>query len=211
MLHRLVAKVERRRVGASKRPNSPSPSPVNTAIGPGATLNLHCRSKSSGRLVDLLGLLLAESSERLVQDGLLQDYVECTACSTTRARRPESSRRRWSATSPTTDATATTGPPTRMPATSSSVSGSPTYSPLAAAGHSPSCSTRTCCSSSSSPASSRTHSLARGSESWRTTRSVPHSQRGDVAPVPRSSPMCCSSETKGRAPARTGRREVQAL
>lgn len=31
---------------------------------------------SAGRLVDLLGLLLAESSERLVRDGLLQDYVE---------------------------------------------------------------------------------------------------------------------------------------
>ena len=31
---------------------------------------------SSGRLVDLLGLLLAESSERLLRDGLLQDYVE---------------------------------------------------------------------------------------------------------------------------------------
>ena len=30
---------------------------------------------STGRLVDLLGLLLAESSERLVRDGLLQDYV----------------------------------------------------------------------------------------------------------------------------------------
>ena len=30
----------------------------------------------AGRLVDLLGLLLAESSERLVRDGLLQDYVE---------------------------------------------------------------------------------------------------------------------------------------
>jgi 5-methylcytosine-specific restriction enzyme subunit McrC len=30
---------------------------------------------TSGRLIDLLGLLLAESSERLMRDGLLQDYV----------------------------------------------------------------------------------------------------------------------------------------